>query len=164
MGIRRTARERALQALFQFDLNPPENLEESITHFWEVQNIGTAWENSCRWKKLPEPPPPTPEQTAIQLFAENLIKGVVTHKKEIDQVIKKYVRNWDLERLAVVDRNILRLAIYEMMYCPDVPQIVCINEAIEIAKKYSTADSGKFVNGILDKFRSEFNCNNNSPE
>ena len=80
---------------------------------------------------------------------------MVEHRDAIDGQIKKLAINWDLNRMAVVDRNVLRLAIYEMTYREDIPPIVSINEAVDIAKKFSTIDSGKFVNGILDKFKAE---------
>ena len=73
----------------------------------------------------------------------------------LDERIKKYAKNWDLHRMAVVDRNIMRLAIYEMLHRDDIPPIVSINEAVDIAKKFSTEDSGKFVNGILDQIKGE---------
>jgi N utilization substance protein B len=73
----------------------------------------------------------------------------------VDERIKSHARNWELHRMAAVDRNILRLAIYEMLYREDIPPVVSINEAVDVAKKFSTQDSGKFVNGILDKVKSE---------
>ena len=78
---------------------------------------------------------------------------MIEHRAELDQHIVQFAQNWDLKRMAVVDRNILRLAIYEMYFRDDIPPIVSINEAVDIAKKFSTGDSGKFVNGILDKIK-----------
>jgi len=89
------------------------------------------------------------------LFSEGLIRGVLEHLKDIDATIVRFAKNWDLHRIAVVDRNVLRLAIYEMQQRQDIPPIVSINEAVDIAKKFSTEDSGKFVNGILDKIKGE---------
>jgi N utilization substance protein B len=80
---------------------------------------------------------------------------VLEKQAALDETIKKYAANWDLRRIAVVDRNILRLAIYEMMFRDDIPPIVSINEAVDIAKKFSTEDSGKFVNGILDRIKGD---------
>ena len=91
----------------------------------------------------------------MRLFAEPLIRGTVEHRNEIDEHIKNHAKNWELHRMAVVDRNILRLAIYEMLHRADIPPVVSINEAVDIAKKFSTQDSGKFVNGILDKIKGE---------
>ena len=92
---------------------------------------------------------------ATRLFADKLIRGVLEHRPELDARIKQHAENWDLHRMAVVDRNILRLAIYEMLHRDDIPPVVSINEAVDIAKKFSTQDSGKFVNGILDKIKGE---------
>jgi len=100
-------------------------------------------------------PPPTAEEVAIREFADPLIRGTLDHRDEADGVIKKHAKNWDLHRIAAVDRNILRLAIYEMLHRLDIPPVVSINEAVDIAKKFSTQDSGKFVNGILDKVKGE---------
>ena len=86
--------------------------------------------------------------------AAALIRGSLEHREEADALITKYAVNWELHRIAAVDRNILRLAIYEMLHRQDIPPIVSINEAVDLAKKFSTQDSGKFVNGILDKVKS----------
>jgi N utilization substance protein B len=102
-----------------------------------------------------ELPPPTPEEEAIRAFADPLIRGTIEHRDEADGIITKHAKNWELHRIAAVDRNILRLAIYEMLHREDIPPVVSINEAVDIAKKFSTQDSGKFVNGILDKVRGE---------
>jgi N utilization substance protein B len=107
------------------------------------------------WGEKIEMPPATTEEAALRLFAEPLIRGTLEKRDEIDEKIKKHAANWDLTRMAVVDRNILRLAIYEMLFREDIPPVVSINEAVDIAKKFSTQDSGKFVNGLLDKIRSE---------
>ena len=100
-------------------------------------------------------PPPTTDEAAVRLFAEPLIRGALEHRAEADEWIRKFSKNWDLPRIAAVDRNILRLAIYEMLYREDIPPIVSINEAVDIAKRFSTQDSGKFVNGILDSVKGE---------
>jgi N utilization substance protein B len=86
-------------------------------------------------------------------FAVFLFNGVCNRKSQIDSIIKKYVTNWDIQRIAVVDRNILRIAIFEIIAMLDTPIKVIINEAIEIAKKYSTENSFRFINGILDKVK-----------
>src|SRR5258705_10280442 len=100
-------------------------------------------------------PPPLSEEAEVGLFAEALIRGTLEHRGETDELIKKHAQNWELHRMAAVDRNILRLAVYEMLYREDIPPVVSINEAVDIAKKFSTQDSGKFVNGILDKVKGE---------
>ena len=107
------------------------------------------------WGQPIELPPPTADEAAVRLFAEPLIRGTLEHRDEADEHIRKHAQNWDLHRMAAVDRNILRLAIYEMLYRDDIPPVVSINEAVDIAKKFSTQDSGKFVNGILDKVKGE---------
>ena len=89
----------------------------------------------------------------IQEFSTELINGILANQPAIDAQIKKYVANYDIERIAAVDRNILRVAIYEMLFCKDIPPVVSINEAIEIAKRYGSEDSGRFVNGVLDRLR-----------
>jgi N utilization substance protein B len=157
MGTRREARERAVQFLFQYDLNPPANLEEALNHFWESQQAAAiaGEKGPATWAEPGEPTPATAEESAVRLFAEPLIRGALEHRNEIDEQIKKHAKNWELHRIAVVDRNVLRLAIYEMFHRGDIPPVVSINEAIDIAKKFSTEDSGKFVNGILDKIKGE---------
>ncbi|HSI83691.1 MAG: transcription antitermination factor NusB [Candidatus Methylacidiphilales bacterium] len=133
MGTRRQGRECAVQFLYQFDLNPTEYRVRAWAGFWKM----------------------TDATQATRTFAEGLGNGVLDKVAIIDEKIKALADNWDLNRLAVVDRNILRLAIYEMCFREDIPPVVSINEAIEIAKRYSTEDSGKFVNGILDEVKKE---------
>jgi N utilization substance protein B len=155
MGQRREARERAVQFLFQHDLNPPEKLDEALDQFWDSQRAPAIAEEKARasWGQKADLPPATPEELATRRFADALIRGVVEHRPELDERIVQIAQNWNLQRMAVVDRNILRLAIYEMLYRDDIPPVVSINEAVDIAKKFSTEDSGKFVNGLLDKIK-----------
>ena len=157
MGKRREARERAVQFLFQHDLNPPENLDGALNEFWDTQRAAAiaGEKGPATWGQPVELPPPTTEEVEMRLFADPLIRGALEHRDAIDEHIKKHAKNWDFHRIATVDRNIMRLAIYEMLFREDIPPIVSINEAVDIAKKFSTQDSGKFVNGILDKVRSE---------
>lgn len=157
MGQRREARERAVQFLFQHDLNPPPNMDEALDHFWESQRAPAIAEEKgpATWGQKLELPPMTAEESATRLFADKLIRGVIEHRDAVDAKIKEHAANWDIHRMAVVDRNILRLAIYEMLYREDIPPVVSINEAVDIAKRFSTQDSGKFVNGILDKIKGE---------
>lgn len=88
-------------------------------------------------------------------FAAELVKGTLGHLAALDAKIRELSENWDLERLAVVDRNILRLAAYEMLHRTDIPPVVSINEAVELAKRFSTEESGGFVNGVLDRLKGE---------
>jgi N utilization substance protein B len=157
MGQRREARERAVQFLFQMDLNPPDTLDEALEHFWLSQRAPAIAEEkaAATWGQKVELPPPTAEELTTRQFADKLIRGVQEHRDLLDARIKQYAQNWDIHRMAVVDRNILRLAIYEMLYRDDIPPIVSINEAVDIAKKFSTQDSGKFVNGILDRMKND---------
>jgi transcription antitermination protein NusB len=157
MGRRREARERAVQFLFQHDLNPPETLDSALEQFWQTQRAAAIAEEkgAATWGQSIELPPPSAEEASVRLFADPLIRGTVEHLSELDATISKHAKNWELHRFAAVDRNILRLAIYEMLYRDDIPPVVSINEAVDIAKKFSTQDSGKFVNGILDKVKGE---------
>ena len=158
MGKRREARERAVQFLFQHDLNPPADLAAELDQFWNSQRTAAIEDEKsgmATWGEKVELPPPTAEEAETRLFAEPLIKGVLENRDAIDEQIKKHAKNWDFHRIAAVDRNVMRLAIYEMLHREDIPPAVSINEAVDIAKKFSTEDSGKFVNGILDKIRGE---------
>ncbi len=132
MGLRRTARECALQMLYQYDIGnqPP---EEILDLFWEMNEHP---------KKVRE-------------FANELFEGSVDQLKEIDRTIQQHTKNWRLSRMAAVDRNILRLAVYEFRCDKRTPVTVVINEALEIAKKYSTHESAQFVNGVLDSIKSD---------
>ena len=138
-------------------MNPSESLDEALNHFWDSQRGPAIAEEKgvANWGEKAELPPATSEEAAIRVFADRLIRGTLEHRDALDLQIKNHAQNWDLHRMAVVDRNILRMAIYEMTYREDIPPIVSINEAVDIAKKFSTQDSGKFVNGLLDKIKGE---------
>jgi len=157
MGKRREARERAVQFLFQHDLNPPEDLDRALDEFWDGQRAAAIADEkgAAHWGQQVELPPPTAEEAGMRLFADPLIRGVIQNRDAVDGKIKSHAKNWEFHRIAAVDRNIMRLAIYEMLFREDIPPVVSINEAVDIAKKFSTQDSGKFVNGILDKVRHE---------
>jgi len=157
MGKRREARERAVQFLFQYDLNRPQSVDEALDHFWDSQRAAALAEEKgpATWGESVELPPASADEAAVRLFADPLIKGTLEHRQEADDLIQKHAKNWELHRIAAVDRNILRLAIYEMLHRDDIPPLVSINEAVDIAKKFSTQDSGSFVNGILDKIKGE---------
>jgi transcription antitermination protein NusB len=138
MGKRRDGREAAVQFLYQLDLHH-EREPRSTSDFWELRSG-------------PGKAPVTPKTRA---FTEQLIAGVIAHLDALDERIKKYTANYELHRLAAVDRNILRVAIYEMLHSPDVAPVIIINEAIEIAKKFGAEKSGGFVNGILDRVKQD---------
>ena len=127
---RRTrAREIALQVLYQTEQNPGMDPEQ-VGRFVERRLQGDR---------------------RLCSFAESLIEGVRAHRPKIDELIAGVAENWRIDRMAAIDRNILRLGAYELLFCPDVPRKVAINEALELAKRYSTAQSSRFVNGILDR-------------
>ncbi|MGZ3427443.1 MAG: transcription antitermination factor NusB [Polyangia bacterium] len=144
MGTRRRAREFALQILYQLDVQEQLSDEQAIGMFWR-SFAATAEAEGALAADLGE----------IQPFAEKLVRGVREHLAEIDGQIQNVSKNWRLERMARVDRNLLRLALYELKFVDDVPAKVAINEAIEIAKRYGTSESSAFVNGILDRCREE---------
>ncbi len=157
MRKRREARERALQFLFQHDMNPSENLDDALNHFWDSARISAIRESQSgpSYGAAVELPPPSTDEISTRMFADVLVRGVLKHRDALDDVIQRYAQNWDLHRIAIVDRNILRMAIHEILHRDDIPPVVSINEAIEIAKRFSTEQSGRFVNGILDKVKAE---------
>ena len=128
MGGRRVSREVSLKVLFQVDLVHA-NIEEALKH---------AFENDKYSDEVKE-------------FALTLVKGVMSNLAEIDKVIKNYTNNWSLDRITNIDRSILRIAIYEILYLSNIPKSVSINEAVELAKKYGTKSSFSFVNGVLGR-------------
>ena len=130
MGSRHHARERALQILFQYDIHGKPGLWLDV--FWK-ENEATD---------------------EVKAFAERLVAGVLEKKKELDALIGKYATNWKISRMPIVDRNILRAGVYELLWMDDVPAKVTVNEAIELAKSFGDDDASKFVNGILDKLLS----------
>lgn len=133
MKKRTRARELALQFLYMLDLRAGDFLHEA--------------EEFVRGE---EPD----EQTAD--FALRLVRGTAGERDAIDDIIRSVAQNWDIERMAVIDRNVLRLATFELLHCDDIPPKVSINEAIELGKRYSTQNSGGFINGILDKIKDRF--------
>jgi transcription antitermination protein NusB len=136
MGKRREGREAAVQLLFHWDLNVHQALEEAdLDGFWQLRTANQATKE----------------------FATRVASGVIAEQGIIDEKISRYTANYELKRISAVDRNILRVAIYEMLFCNDVPPIVAINEAIDIAKKFGTEESGKFVNGVLDRVKLDLN-------
>lgn len=130
MGARRKARACALQILYAVDVAGL-SAEEARTSFWR----------GCR------------VEAPVREFAEEIVAGTLGEQARIDAVIRRHAVNWDVERMASLDRNILRAATWELSAMPETPSSVIINEAIELAKQYSTDDSGKFVNGVLDHIR-----------
>ncbi len=125
---RRKAREYALQLLFQLDIRKEKPTVTLFKRFWTNE---------------------VPDEE-VRAFAEEIVKGTFKHLRAINARVLASAKNWSLDRMAVIDRNVLRLATYEILYRMDIPPSVTINEAIELAKKYGTDESGAFVNGILD--------------
>ncbi len=132
MGLRRTARECALQMLFEFDVGKIPK-DEVLATFWLTN----------------EHPP------SVREFAGQLFEGTVRQLKEIDKVIQQHTKHWRLSRMAAVDRNVLRLAVHEFLAAGRTPETVVINEALDIARKFSTMESAQFVNGILDSIKND---------
>jgi transcription antitermination protein NusB len=128
MGVRREGREAAVQYLYLRDLNG----DSDLAAYYKFRGLSPS----------------------ARRFCNTLVQGALEHQKAIDETIRKNTQNYELARISVVDRNVLRVAIYEMLHRPEIPPVVSINEAIEIAKKYSTEESGRFVNGVLDQIRS----------
>ncbi len=135
MRKRTLSRELALQILYKVDITSADP-QTSIDNFWKL-----SLEEDV--------------QDDVKEFARGIVMGVCNNLKEIDEYISRYATNWRLERMAYVDRNILRMGCYELIFCADIPVKVAINEAVELAKKYSGSEAGKFVNGILDKVKLE---------
>ena len=129
MGVRREGREAAIQFLYQRDLNA----EGSRDAYYKMRGISPS----------------------ARRFCDELLNGINMYSAEIDAFVARFTDNYDFERISAVDRSVIRLATYEMLHCPNVPPAVSIDEAIEVAKKYSTDQSGRFVNGVLDKIRQE---------
>lgn len=128
MGNRHKAREFALQILFSIDFNQ-QKIDEALHMFWKDLDVPSE----------------------VREFSDELVIGSFKNIAGIDEIISKYSENWTIDRMTGVDRNILRMAIFELLHKPEIPKNVTINEAVEIGKKFGSEDSGAFVNGILDK-------------
>ncbi len=133
MGKRRKSRELALQLLYQLDLQDASSAEPYLDEFWTRH----------------------PVDGEVRGFVESLVRGTKQHQQKIDEVIVQFAENWDLDRMAVVDRNILREGVFELMWMMEIPPKVAINEALEVAKKFSTRESSRFINGLLDRVHKE---------
>lgn len=155
MRIRRVARERALQFLFQLEVNRPDDLDDTLDRFWEDQRYAAAVKalKGPNYGAEIQLAPITADQAAVRAFADELIRGVLKNLERIDGEIESRLKNWRIDRVARVDRTTLRLSVFEILFREDIPPVVSINEAVELVKKYSTSESGAFVNGILDSVR-----------
>ncbi len=132
MGKRRRSREGALQVLYQIEITKQDPLQ--AFNQWKAHFSLEEGEDE---------------------FAERIILGVVGHRQEIDHLIGTHSEHWSLDRISMIDRNILRMAIFELLYCHDIPPKVTLNEAIDLGKQYGSEESGSFINGILDKIQKE---------
>ncbi|HEV8310952.1 MAG TPA: transcription antitermination factor NusB [Methylomirabilota bacterium] len=133
MGRRRKARELALQLLYELELRGDSDLDATADEFWRRQAVPDA----------------------IRSFADTIVRGTRANQPKIDELIGRFAEHWDLDRMAVVDRNILRAGIFELLWGGEVPPKVAINEALDIARKFSTEESTRFINGVLDRVRRE---------
>ena len=132
MGKRRSSRELVVKFLYLIDMNR-DKVEDQLKEFWEH----------------------TPCQKEIQVYADEILHKFFERREDVDRLIEKFSENWTLPRMAVIDRNLLRMAACEILFCRDTPPKVVIDEAVEIAKKYGSADSPNFINGILDRVMKE---------
>jgi N utilization substance protein B len=130
MGIRRRARELAMQALFYMDM------QDNVS----LQMLESFCDNF------------RPHQKARPFFL-TLVKGVLDARSDIDTLIEQFSKNWKIHRMSGVDRNVMRIAVYELLYCEDIPPKVSINEAVDVGKKFGTEESGAFINGVMDSIR-----------
>jgi N utilization substance protein B len=137
MGTRRKAREAALQVLYQIDTAgiAADGVEQAISSFFELYDDG--------------------DDRDARAFAELLVRGCAAQLDVIDAKIRDVSKHWRIERMARVDRNVMRLAVHELMALPDVPRRVTLNEAVELAKRFGDENSASFVNGVLDRIASE---------
>jgi N utilization substance protein B len=133
MGRRRQGREMALQLLYELDVRGDADPSTAADDFW-------------RGRTVPED---------VRALADAIVRGVKANQPKIDELITRFAEHWELDRMAVVDRNILRAGIFELLWTIDVPPKVAINEALEIARRFSTEESTRFINGILDRVRRE---------
>ena len=129
---RRESREFVLEILYQLD----------ITRQDAIQTMAQLRDHFSKKEKKDG-------------FAERIVLGVFEHSQEINKLIEQYSENWRLDRMSIIDRNILRMATFELLYCEDIPHKVTLNEAIELGKRYGSEDSGSFINGILDRIQNE---------
>ncbi|UCH12577.1 MAG: transcription antitermination factor NusB [Candidatus Omnitrophota bacterium] len=136
MRKRTKARELALQILYELDIKK-EPLEPFLDDYWK---------RSFRQQLV---------EKGVKDFTTQLVKGTIENLEEIDKLISSYAKNWQLKRMAVIDRNIIRMGCFELLFLKDIPLKVSINDAVELAKKYGDVESSKFVNGILDRVNKE---------
>ena len=157
MVTRRQAREWAVMMLCECDLNPPCSIDGALSAFWEMQhdverNSIEDGEYGIREAFTVKGKKHAASLVSMIEFAEQRIKGVLARKDELDAALEPFLDHWQMYRLGTVDRNVLRLGAWELAYDPEIPVPIAINEAVDIAKFFSDSQSGRFVNGVLDKF------------
>ncbi len=133
MRKRTLSRECALQILYSVDIRKASSFAEVVNDYWQNSN----------------------KDDIVKEFAMVLVEGTLNHKRDIDKLITDYTDNWRIERMAVIDRNIIRMATFELIYMEQIPPKVAINEAVELAKRFGDDESGRFVNGVLDKINKQ---------
>ncbi|MBE6370516.1 MAG: transcription antitermination factor NusB [Lentisphaerae bacterium] len=149
--FKRLGRELAMQFLFECDIAGTDDLAENLENFWFQAEHSGEFPNSRIFRKA-------------RAYAEKIISGVCENESSIDAVISETSDKWDISRMSTVDRNIIRVAVFELFHCPDIPALVSINEAIEIAKDYSSSKSGNFINGLLNTIKDKLPPHAKNPD
>ena len=156
-ATRRQAREWAVQILFQLDANPSQDIAATLENFWDQQWQSNADDTKDATGQKPQPPE-TPDAIAdavapleIRAFVEHLVKGTLEHRLKIDAQIPLYLQNWSVNRLGAIERTVLRLALFEIFFSDRTPPVVVLNEAIDLVKYFGNTESGRFINGILNR-------------
>ena len=148
--FKRLGRELAMQFLYQCEIAGEEDIAENLANFWNQAELSGKFVEGRIFRKA-------------RAYAEKLISGVLEKKDRIDSLLEKFSRQWDISRMPVVDKNIMRVAIFELENCPDIPAVVSIDEAIEIAKEFGSERSGLFINGILNSVKGELPPGSKNP-
>lgn len=148
--FKRLGRELAMQFLYQYEIAGSDDLAENLENFWKQAELSGKFVEGRIFRKG-------------RSYAEKLIAGVLEKMDHINATLEKFSRQWDITRMPVVDKNIMRVAIYELENCPDIPAVVSIDEAIEISKEFGSERSGLFINGILNSVKSELPPGSKNP-
>ena len=156
MATRRQAREWAVMLLCECDLNPPERLDDAIAAFWEQQaevekEALAAKEFGVKKTFCAKGAKNLASLVEMKEFAEARVRGVLANLAGLDKSLEPFLDHWSIYRLGTVERNVLRLGAWEILHCPDIPNPIAINEAVDLTKFYSDKQGGRFVNGVLDR-------------
>ncbi len=157
MVTRRQAREWAVMMLCECDLNPPESLDSALGAFWEQQadlerDCLESGEYGVKKAFCVHSAKAIESLAAMKEFAEERVRGVMREREALDAELEPFLDRWSLYRLGTIERSVLRLGAWELSRCPEIPAAIAINEAVDLAKFYSDSQSGRFVNGVLDRF------------